>query len=124
MARTALGAVAGGVAAFLWFFVLYGVWFFVPVDSPPAAVEFITMWFPLTIVLPSLILAGIAAALVARHTWAIASAICGLLTVVLFGWFVQASGAVWVLLTQVVIGLGVVLLGGYLTRLFAKHAGR
>jgi hypothetical protein len=122
MGRTVLGAAAGVTAAFLWFFVLYGVWFFVPVESPPAPVEFITKWFPLTIVLPSLVLAGVGATLVARSNWAIASAVCGLVTVLLFLWFVQATGMAWVLLVQIAIGVGLALLSGYVTRLFARHA--
>jgi hypothetical protein len=122
MTHIALGALAGGLAAFLWFFVLYGVWLIVPIESPPAPVEFITKWFPLTVALPSLLIAGVVAALVAREAWVFASVLCGSLIVLLLGWFTQATGVVWVLLALVVVGVGLTLLGGYLTRLVAKHA--
>jgi hypothetical protein len=122
MGRTALGVVAGGTTAFLWFFLLYGVWFFIPVESPPPSVDFITKWFPLTVALPALLLAGVAAALVAREFWAMASVLSGAVVVGFVGWFTQASGAIWVLLALTVVGIGLASLGAYVTRLVGKHA--
>jgi hypothetical protein len=91
MARTALGVVAGGATAFLWFFLLYYVWFFIPVESPPQFVDGITKWFPLTVALPALLLAGIAAALVAREFWALASILSGALIVGFVGWVLSGN---------------------------------
>lgn len=124
MARTALGVVAGGVTAFFWFFLLYYVWFFIPVESPPPFVDAITKWFPVTVTLPALLLAGVAAALVAREFWAVASVLSGGLIVGFVGWFTQASGATWVLLGLTGVGVGLVSLSAYVTRLVGKHARR
>jgi hypothetical protein len=122
MARMALGVVAGGATAFLWFFLLYYVWFFIPLESPPQFVDGITKWFPLTVALPALLLAGIAAALVAREFWALASILSGALIVGFAGWFTQATGAIWVLLALTVVGVGLASLSAYVTHLVGKHA--
>ena len=122
MGRTALGVMAGGTTAFLWFFLLYGIWFFIPVESPPSFVDVITKWFPLTVALPALLLAGVAVALVAREFWALASVLSGALIVGFVGWFTQAAGAIWVLLGLTVVGVSFASLSAYLTRLVGKHA--